>query len=156
MTSAAHSVVSLVTIAASAAIPIIARASAAAPAVLLAPPWPWRATPSPLPPLLALPAPPAPPPPTSPDLSRLFLEHRQALVGLVQRYTGSREDAEDAVQNAFMEALRGDDDSHVGRNGAGDSAIAVACAGGASPSAWLFGLALSLARRDLAERRVPG
>jgi RNA polymerase sigma-70 factor (ECF subfamily) len=67
------------------------------------------------------------------DVQRLFLEHRQHLVRFVQRYTRSLEDAEDVVQNTFIEALR----------------CADRFAGLSKPSTWLFGIALNLARNQV-------
>lgn len=67
------------------------------------------------------------------DVERLFQEHRQHLVRFVQRYTRSLEDAEDVVQNTFIEALR----------------CADRFAGMSKPSTWLFGIALNLARNHV-------
>jgi RNA polymerase sigma factor (sigma-70 family) len=67
------------------------------------------------------------------DVQRLFLEHRQNLLRFVQRYTRSLEDAEDVVQNTFIEALRCED----------------CFAGRSKPSTWLFGIALNLARNQV-------
>jgi RNA polymerase sigma factor (sigma-70 family) len=67
------------------------------------------------------------------DVQRLFLAHRQHLVRFVQRYTRSLEDAEDVVQNTFIEAMR----------------CAERFSGLSKPSTWLFGIALNLARNQL-------
>jgi RNA polymerase sigma factor (sigma-70 family) len=67
------------------------------------------------------------------DISALFLKHRTHLLHFVQRYVTSWDDAEDVVQNTFLEATR--------------------CAGKFSglskPSTWLFGIALNLARNQV-------
>jgi RNA polymerase sigma-70 factor (ECF subfamily) len=60
----------------------------------------------------------------------LFREHRRHLLRFVMRYVRSEADAEDVVQNTFIEALRSAD----------------RYAGLAKPSTWLFGIALNLAR----------
>ncbi|MFB9241753.1 RNA polymerase sigma factor [Massilia antarctica] len=67
------------------------------------------------------------------DVQRLFLAHRQHLVRFVQRYTRSLEDAEDVVQNTFIEAMR----------------CADRFSGLSKPSTWLFGIALNLARNQV-------
>jgi RNA polymerase sigma-70 factor (ECF subfamily) len=64
------------------------------------------------------------------DLDQLFREHRRHLLRFVMRYVRSEADAEDVVQNTFIEALRSAD----------------RYAGLAKPSTWLFGIALNLAR----------
>jgi RNA polymerase sigma-70 factor (ECF subfamily) len=64
------------------------------------------------------------------DLDKLFREHRRHLLRFVMRYVRSEADAEDVVQNTFIEALRSAD----------------RYAGLAKPSTWLFGIALNLAR----------
>lgn len=67
------------------------------------------------------------------DISALFEKHHTHLLRFVQRYVRNAEDAEDVVQNTFMEAIR--------------------CAGQFSglskPSTWLFGIALNLARNQV-------
>ncbi|RSZ61067.1 RNA polymerase sigma factor [Massilia atriviolacea] len=67
------------------------------------------------------------------DVRRLFMAHRQHLVRFVQRYTRSLEDAEDVVQNTFIEAMR----------------CADRFSGLSKPSTWLFGIALNLARNQV-------
>jgi RNA polymerase sigma factor (sigma-70 family) len=67
------------------------------------------------------------------DLNKLFRDHHQHLLRFVQRYVRNREDAEDVVQNTFMEALR----------------CADRFAGLSKPSTWLFGIALNLARNHV-------
>jgi RNA polymerase sigma-70 factor (ECF subfamily) len=67
------------------------------------------------------------------DVERLFMEHRPHLVRFVQRYTRNLEDAEDVVQNTFIEAMR----------------CAGRFAGLSKPSTWLFGIALNLARNQM-------
>ncbi|MYM98136.1 RNA polymerase sigma factor [Duganella vulcania] len=67
------------------------------------------------------------------DVQRLFMAHRQHLVRFVQRYTRNTEDAEDVVQNTFIEAMR----------------CADRFAGLSKPSTWLFGIALNLARNQV-------
>jgi RNA polymerase sigma-70 factor (ECF subfamily) len=67
------------------------------------------------------------------DVPRLFTTHRQHLVRFVQRYTRNLEDAEDVVQNTFVEAMR----------------CADRFSGLSKPSTWLFGIALNLARNQV-------
>ncbi|NHZ41595.1 MULTISPECIES: RNA polymerase sigma factor [Massilia] len=67
------------------------------------------------------------------NVERLFLAHRQQLLRFVQRYTRSLEDAEDVVQNTFIEAMR----------------CAERFAGLSKASTWLFGIALNLARNQM-------
>ncbi|NHZ41594.1 MULTISPECIES: RNA polymerase sigma factor [Massilia] len=67
------------------------------------------------------------------DVRRLFMAHRQHLVRFVQRYVRSLEDAEDVVQNTFIEAMR----------------CADRFSGLSKPSTWLFGIALNLARNQV-------
>lgn len=67
------------------------------------------------------------------DVEKLYLEHRQHLIRFVQRYVRHAEDAEDVVQNAFMEAMR----------------CADRFSGLSKPSTWLFGIALNLARNHV-------
>jgi RNA polymerase sigma-70 factor (ECF subfamily) len=75
------------------------------------------------------------------DVVALYTEHRNHLLRFVQRYVGSHEDAEDVVQNTFIEA----------------SKCAHRFSGLSKPSTWLFGIALNLARnqvrRNIADRR---
>lgn len=67
------------------------------------------------------------------DINRLFRDHYQHLIRFVQRYARNSEDAEDIVQNTFMEALR----------------CADRFSGLSKPSTWLFGIALNLARNQV-------
>lgn len=74
------------------------------------------------------------------DIVALYTEHRSHLLRFVQRYVGSHEDAEDVVQNTFIEAVKS----------------AHRFSGLSKPSTWLFGIALNLARnqvrRNMADR----
>ena len=74
------------------------------------------------------------------DIVQLYSEHRTHLLRFVQRYVGNHEDAEDVVQNTFIEAVR----------------CAHRFSGLSKPSTWLFGIALNLARnqvrRNIADR----
>lgn len=67
------------------------------------------------------------------DLTALFLKHRTHLLHFVQRYVSSWDDAEDVVQNTFVEAAR----------------CAHRFSGLSKPSTWLFGIALNLARSQV-------
>lgn len=67
------------------------------------------------------------------DLDKLFHEQRRHLVRFVQRYVRSVEDAEDVVQNTFVEAMR----------------CADRFSGLSKPSTWLFGIALNVARSQV-------
>jgi RNA polymerase sigma factor (sigma-70 family) len=67
------------------------------------------------------------------DVDKLYREHRQHLIRFVQRYVRRAEDAEDVVQNTFMEAVR----------------CADRFSGLSKPSTWLFGIALNLARNHV-------
>ena len=67
------------------------------------------------------------------DLDQLFRTHHRHLLRFVQRYMRNAEDAEDVVQQTFMEALR----------------CADRFAGLSRPSTWLFGIALNLARHQV-------
>ena len=67
------------------------------------------------------------------DLEGLFKQHHHHLLRFVQRYVRNPEDAEDVVQNTFLEALR----------------CADQFAGLSKPSTWLFGIALNLARNQV-------
>lgn len=67
------------------------------------------------------------------DIEQLFRQHRQHLLFFVKRYLRSDDDAEDVVQNTFIEAMR------CGHRFAGLS----------KPSTWLFGIALNLARNQV-------
>lgn len=67
------------------------------------------------------------------DVQKLYRDHYQHLLRFVQRYVRNPEDAEDVVQNTFMEALR----------------CADRFAGLSKPSTWLFGIALNLARNQV-------
>jgi RNA polymerase sigma-70 factor (ECF subfamily) len=67
------------------------------------------------------------------DLDKLFREHQRHLQRFVQRYVRNPEDAEDVVQNTFVEAMR----------------CADKFSGLSKPSTWLFGIALNLARNHV-------
>lgn len=67
------------------------------------------------------------------DIEKLFREHRHHLIRFVERYVRTREDAEDVVQNTFLEASR----------------CAHRFSGLSKPSTWLFGIALNLARNQV-------
>lgn len=70
------------------------------------------------------------------DIVALYTRHRSHLLRFVQRYVGSHEDAEDVVQNTFIEAVR----------------CAHRFSGLSKPSTWLFGIALNLARNQVRRR----
>lgn len=67
------------------------------------------------------------------DVNQLFKEHHQHLFRFVRRYVRNSEDAEDVVQNTFVEAMR----------------CADRFSGLSKPSTWLFGIALNLARNQV-------
>jgi RNA polymerase sigma factor (sigma-70 family) len=67
------------------------------------------------------------------DVAALFQKHKMHLLHFVQRYVSSWDDAEDVVQNTFVEAVR----------------CAERFAGLSKPSTWLFGIALNLARNQV-------
>jgi RNA polymerase sigma factor (sigma-70 family) len=67
------------------------------------------------------------------DVNELFATHRKHLLYFVQRYVRSLEDAEDVVQNTFIEAMR----------------CADRFSGLSKPSTWLFGIALNVARNQV-------
>lgn len=67
------------------------------------------------------------------NLDQLYRKHRHHLLRFVQRYVRNPEDAEDVVQNTFMEATR----------------CAERFSGLSKPSTWLFGIALNLARNQV-------
>ncbi|MGI4846647.1 MAG: RNA polymerase sigma factor [Janthinobacterium lividum] len=67
------------------------------------------------------------------DLGQLFQKHKTHLLHFVQRYVSSWDDAEDVVQNTFVEAARS-----LHR-----------FSGLSKPSTWLFGIALNLARNQV-------
>ncbi|MCA1325673.1 RNA polymerase sigma factor [Herbaspirillum sp. alder98] len=67
------------------------------------------------------------------DVVALYTQHRTHLLRFVQRYVGSHEDAEDVVQNTFIEAMK----------------CAHRFSGLSKPSTWLFGIALNLARNQV-------
>ncbi len=64
------------------------------------------------------------------DIPALFNEHYNHLIRFVQKYVRNAADAEDVVQNTFLEAMR----------------CADRFSGLSKPSTWLFGIALNLAR----------
>jgi RNA polymerase sigma-70 factor (ECF subfamily) len=70
---------------------------------------------------------------TSIDLNALYREHHHHLLRFVMRYVRNPEDAEDVVQNTFVEAVR----------------CADRFSGLSKPSTWLFGIALNLARNQV-------
>lgn len=70
------------------------------------------------------------------DIIALYSEHRTHLLRFVQRYVGNHEDAEDVVQNTFIEAVK----------------CAHRFSGLSKPSTWLFGIALNLARNQVRRR----
>lgn len=67
------------------------------------------------------------------DLDRLFRTHQVHLYRFVRRYVRNDEDAEDVVQQTFVEAVR----------------CAPRFSGLSKPSTWLFGIALNLARNQV-------
>ncbi|AIY39662.1 RNA polymerase sigma factor RpoE [Collimonas arenae] len=67
------------------------------------------------------------------DIDQLYRTHHQHLYRFVQRYLRNSEDAEDVVQNTFLEAAR----------------CADRFSGLSKPSTWLFGIALNLARNQV-------
>lgn len=67
------------------------------------------------------------------DIPKLFREHHTHLLRFVQRYLRNVADAEDVVQNTFLEAMR----------------CADSFSGLSKPSTWLFGIALNLSRNKL-------
>jgi RNA polymerase sigma-70 factor (ECF subfamily) len=67
------------------------------------------------------------------DINQLYRQHKTHLLRFVQRYVRNAEDAEDVVQNTFMEAVR----------------CADRFSGLSKPSTWLFGIALNLARNQV-------
>jgi RNA polymerase sigma factor (sigma-70 family) len=71
--------------------------------------------------------------PVAIDINKLYCEHKQHLFRFVKRYMRNDEDAEDVVQNTFMEAMR----------------CADRFSGLSKPSTWLFGIALNLARNQV-------
>ena len=78
----------------------------------------------------------AAPAPVAIDIVALYTEHRTHLLRFVQRYVGNHEDAEDVVQNTFIEAVK----------------CAHRFSGLSKPSTWLFGIALNLARNQVRRR----
>ena len=75
----------------------------------------------------------APAPAAPIDIVALYTTHRTHLLRFVQRYVGNHEDAEDVVQNTFIEAVK----------------CAHRFSGLSKPSTWLFGIALNLARNQV-------
>ncbi|MBP0597325.1 RNA polymerase sigma factor [Herbaspirillum sp. LeCh32-8] len=67
------------------------------------------------------------------DIVALYTKHRTHLLRFVLRYVGNHEDAEDVVQNTFIEAVK----------------CAHRFSGLSKPSTWLFGIALNLARNQV-------
>jgi RNA polymerase sigma-70 factor (ECF subfamily) len=71
--------------------------------------------------------------PAALDIDQLYRTHKQHLLRFVQRYVRNTDDAEDVVQNTFIEAMR----------------CAQHFSGLSKPSTWLFGIALNLARNQV-------
>ena len=67
------------------------------------------------------------------DIPSLFREHHHHLLRFVMRYLKNSADAEDVIQNTFIEAMR----------------CADRFSGLSKPSTWLFGIALNLARNQV-------
>lgn len=67
------------------------------------------------------------------DVLELFQTHRTHLFRFIQRYLKNSADAEDALQETFIEAMR----------------CADKFAGLSKPSTWLFGIALNMARSQV-------
>ena len=78
----------------------------------------------------------AAPAPVAIDIVALYTQHRTHLLRFVLRYVGNHEDAEDVVQNTFIEAVK----------------CAHRFSGLSKPSTWLFGIALNLARNQVRRR----
>jgi RNA polymerase sigma-70 factor (ECF subfamily) len=74
------------------------------------------------------------------DGAALFEEHHHRLLRFVLRYVRNAEDAEDVVQNTFVEAMR----------------CADRFSGLSKPSTWLFGIALNLARNQMRRHYTHG
>jgi RNA polymerase sigma factor (sigma-70 family) len=70
------------------------------------------------------------------DIVALYTVHRTHLLRFVLRYVGNQADAEDVVQNTFIEAVKS----------------AHRFSGLSKPSTWLFGIALNLARNQVRRR----
>jgi RNA polymerase sigma factor (sigma-70 family) len=66
-----------------------------------------------------------------PDIERLYRQHRAGLVRLIEREVHDRQDAEDVVQTAFLDAQRALERGTIPHN----------------PRAWLAAIALNAARR---------
>lgn len=71
------------------------------------------------------------------DIPELFRLHHHHLLRFVQRYLHNSADAEDVVQNTFIEAMR----------------CADRFSGLSKPSTWLFGIALNVARNQVRRNR---
>jgi RNA polymerase sigma factor (sigma-70 family) len=71
------------------------------------------------------------------DIPELFRLHHHHLLRFVRRYLQNNADAEDVVQNTFIEAMR----------------CADRFSGLSKPSTWLFGIALNLARNQVRRNR---
>jgi RNA polymerase sigma-70 factor (ECF subfamily) len=74
------------------------------------------------------------------DVTALFEEHQHRLLRFVMRYLRNAEDAEDVVQNTFLEAMR----------------CADRFSGLSKPSTWLYGIALNLARNQMRRNYTHG
>lgn len=66
------------------------------------------------------------------DIDKLYSEYKPPLLNFVKRYVRDAEDAEDVVRNTFIQAVRCTD----------------SFSGVFNPSAWLFGIALTVAREQ--------
>lgn len=71
------------------------------------------------------------------NIPELFQLHQHHLLRFVRRYLHNSADAEDVVQNTFIEAMR----------------CADRFSGLSKPSTWLFGIALNLARNQVRRNR---
>ena len=67
------------------------------------------------------------------NITELFTKHRSTLIHFVMRFIKDRDEAEDIVQSAFVEAMRcADRFSNLSK-----------------PSTWLFGIALNITRNQM-------
>lgn len=67
------------------------------------------------------------------DVDKLYRDHSRHVLRFVQRYVRRHEDAEDVMQQTFMEVIR----------------CAERFSGLSKPSTWIFGIALNLARNHV-------
>jgi RNA polymerase sigma-70 factor (ECF subfamily) len=72
------------------------------------------------------------------DLEQLYRKHHLHLRRFIQRHVRNPEDAEDLLQNTFVEATR----------------CASQFSGMSKPSTWLFGIALNLARNHIRRSHI--